>query len=110
MKLPNREKAYIESSKVHDYLLSNVHPIGKWKARFFGAYGFEDSNEDLLGQQLMTIAHSEDIRNIISSPHGMKYIIEGTLETPVGILVKVRTVWIIDDGQDRPRFVTAYPL
>lgn len=23
---------------------------------------------------------------------------------------KVRTVWVIDDGQDRPRFVTAYPL
>ncbi|MDQ1354615.1 MAG: hypothetical protein QG657_4924, partial [Acidobacteriota bacterium] len=64
----------------------------------------------VLAQQFLNIARSEDVRDIISSPHGMKYIIEGTLETPVGILVKVRTVWIIDAGEDCPRFVTAYPL
>lgn len=110
MKLPNRNKAYIHSSKIHNYLLSNIHPIGKWKARFFRAYGFEETNKDVLAQQFLNIARSEDVRDIISSPHGMKYIIEGTLETPVGILVKVRTVWIIDAGEDCPRFVTAYPL
>lgn len=110
MKLPNREKVYIQSSKIHDYLLSNLHPIGKWKAKFFRAYGFEEINEDMLVQQLIKIAHSEDVIDIISSPHGMKYIIEGSLETPINIFVKIRTVWIIEEGQNRPRFVTAYPM
>ena len=110
MKLPNREKAYIPSSKLHNYLLSNIHSVGRWKARFFRAHGFDETNEDVLERQLMNIIHSEDVKDIVTSPHGMKYIIEGELEAPAGSLIKVRTVWIVDKGQNRPRFVTAYPL
>jgi len=110
MKLPNREKAYIPSAKVKDYLLSNIHSVGRWKAKFFRTYGFDETNKGLLVEQLMNIIHSQEVNDIIPSPHGIKYIIEGPLETPTGSLVKIRTVWIIDEGQDRPRFVTAYPL
>ncbi len=110
MKLPNREKAYIPPAKVQDYLLSNIHSVGRWKAKFFRAHGFDETHKSVLTQQLMNIIHSEEVKDIIPSPHGIKYIIEGALETPVGSLVKIRTVWIVDEGQDRPRFVTAYPL
>ena len=110
MKLPNREKAYIPSAKLHNYLLSNIHSVGKWKARFFRAHGFDETNEDVLGQQLLNIIHSENVKDVVESPHGMKYIIDGRLEGPTGRLIEIRTVWIIDKDQDRPRFVTAYPL
>jgi len=110
MKLPNQENAYIPSPKLHDYLLSRTHSVGRWKARFFRALGFDETNVDVLEQSLIAIAHSEDVKDVVSSAHGTKYIIEGSLETPAGSRVQVRTVWIIDAGQDRPRFVTAYPM
>ena len=110
MKLPKRENAYIPPSKLHDYLLSKTHSVGRWKARFFGALGFEEMNVDVLEQRLIAIAHSEDVKDVVPSAHGTKYAIEGLLQTPAGGFVQVRTVWIIDVGQDRPRFVTAYPV
>jgi hypothetical protein len=46
----------------------------------------------------------------MSSSYGTKYVIDGMIETPDNIAVQVRTVWIIEEGEDRPRFVTAYPV
>jgi hypothetical protein len=110
MKLPNRENAYVPTSKLRDYLLSEAHPVGRWKARFFRALGFDETNVDVLEQHLIAIAHFEDVKDVVPSAHGTKYVIEGSLQTPAGSPVQVRTVWIIDAGQDRPRFVTAYPV
>ncbi len=110
MELPNLENAYIPSPKLCAYLLSKTHSVGRWKARFFRAIGFDETNVDVLEQRLITIAHSEDVKDVVLSAHGTKYVIEGSLPTPAGSLVQVRTVWIIDTGQDRPRFVTAYPI
>lgn len=110
MKLPNREDAYVPLPKLYDYLLSKTHSVGRWKARFFRALGFDETNVDMLEQRLIAIAHSEDVKDVVPSAHGTKYVIEGSLQTPAGSLVQVRTVWIINAGQDRPRFVTAYPV
>jgi len=41
--------------------------------------------------------------------HGQKFVLEGELEGPSGRRLRVRTIWIIDRGQERPRLVTAYP-
>ena len=43
-------------------------------------------------------------------PFGVHYVIEGSLITPDGRNPDVRVVWIIDDGDDTPRLVSAYPL
>ena len=110
MKLPNRENAYIPSPKLHDYLLSKTHSVGRWKARFFRSLGFDETNVDVLEQRLIAIAHSENVEDVIPSAHGTKYVIDGSLQTLVSSFVQVRTVWIIDAGQNRPRFVTAYPV
>lgn len=110
MKLPNREKAYIPLPKLHNYLLSKIHSIGKWKAGFFLSLGFDATNVDELERHLIAIAHSEDVREVIPSAHGTKYVVDGLLQAPDGRSVQMRTVWIIDVGEDRPRFVTAYPL
>jgi hypothetical protein len=41
---------------------------------------------------------------------GIKYVIEGPLTTPDGRAPIVRSVWFVETGRDRPRFITAYPL
>jgi hypothetical protein len=109
MKLPNREKAYIAPSKLQDYLLSETHVVGRGKAKFFRMFGFDETNTDLLEQGLIAIAHNEDVKTETISPHGTKYVIGGSLQTPLGRVISLTTVWIIDKGQDRPRFVTAIP-
>jgi len=38
------------------------------------------------------------------------YILEGTIETPIGKTVKIVTVWFIKTEKTRPGFVTAYPV
>ena len=110
MKLPNWENAYVPPAKIRDYLLSERHIIGRSKAKFFRLAGFKEGNLDLLERGLMTIAHSEDVKEVALSPHGTKYILEGLLQTPAGSAVQIQTVWIIDKQEDRPRFVTAYPV
>jgi hypothetical protein len=39
-----------------------------------------------------------------------KYAIVGTINFPNGKIVNILTVWIIDVGQENPRFVTARPF
>ena len=46
----------------------------------------------------------------MESPHGLKYIMDGKIETPSGKSPRVRTIWIVDQGLQAPRLVTAYPF
>ncbi|MBI3354030.1 MAG: hypothetical protein HY034_03975 [Nitrospirae bacterium] len=110
MKLENREYAYIPLAKLLDYLLSETHPVGKSKAKYLRSLGFNEINVNLLKEGLLAIARSEDVKEAISSSHGVKYVIDGTLQTPSGAFIRVRTIWVIDKDMERPRFVTAYPI
>ncbi|MBM4124513.1 MAG: hypothetical protein FJ246_06125 [Nitrospira sp.] len=109
MKLPHREEAYIPPAKLEEYLLSETHSVGRLKARFLHAAGFDLKNPNWVKHRLIEIAQSEDVMETKSTPHGTKYVVEGSLQTPAGRLVQLRTVWIIETGQTSPRFVTAYP-
>jgi hypothetical protein len=46
----------------------------------------------------------------VGTDYGMRYSVDGTIETPDGRSPGVRTVWQVDTGDGRPRLVTAYPL
>lgn len=110
MKLPNSSLAYIPSGKLTAYLLSETHSVGKSKAKLFRSVGYNELNVSLLKEGLLSIAKTADIIDTQSSEHGIKYVIEGLLQTPVGGTLKIRTIWIVEKEQDRPRFVTAYPV
>jgi hypothetical protein len=110
MQLPNRYKAYIPLPKLTTSMLSETHAVGKSKAKFFRALGFDETNMDLLERGLITIAQTEPVNETVSTPYGEKYVIEGNLQSPTNLTAKVRTVWIIETGEDSPRFVTAYPV
>jgi hypothetical protein len=110
VKLPHREKAYVAPSRLADYLLSQTHPIGRWKAKVFRAAGFDETSITELERALISVARSEEVSIVESSAHGTKYVIEGAIGTPGGHRLALRTVWIVDAGTEEPRLVTAYPL
>ncbi|MGB8700716.1 MAG: DUF6883 domain-containing protein [Thermosynechococcaceae cyanobacterium] len=110
MTLPHREKAFIQPQKLTGYLLSETHEIGPSKAKLLRAFGFNDNNATLLQQELLKIAYTQDVQEIIPTPHGTKYVLDGTIQAPNGRSLQLRTVWIIDIDQTSPRFVTARPL
>ena len=109
MKLPNNENALISREKLIEYLLSETHPVGKAKARFFRSLGFNENNVDVFLNGLHSIAREGEVVQAIPSPYGVKYVVEGLLETISGGGIKIRTVWIVENDSDDPRFVTAYP-
>lgn len=109
MKLPHRENAHVPAAKLSDYLLSETHPVGRLKSRFFRSVGFNETNLGYLEQQLLALAHSNEVQEVVESPYGRKYIIEGYLQAPLGQQVQICTVWLLELNDVHPRFITAYP-
>jgi len=109
MSSPNFEDAYVPRQKITDYLLSESHAMGKAKARYFRSIGYTKKHADLLTEDLLSIAKSKKVSQEIVSPYGTKYLINGEIITPLGITARLRTVWVVESRDKRPRFVTAYP-
>ena len=109
MNIPNGEHALVEHEKVRDYLLNETHPDGFGKAAFFKALGFQREAWAALADAFRQVGRDFPVTKSMTSAHGRKYIVDGALQTPVGQTVMVRTRWIVDEGETRPRLVTAYP-
>lgn len=110
MRLPNHDKAIVSKEKLTDYLLSEVHPVGRSKAQYFRSLGYSESNIAELSDGLLEIARENNVSETINTEFGTKYIVKGNLNVPRGILVELITIWIIESSSDVPRFVTAYPV
>jgi hypothetical protein len=109
MNPPSFKDTVIPVEKLTDYLLSRGHPIGRWKAKFFRSIGFSETNVDTLRDALSRIAQYGTVKETVRSSFGTKYVIEGSVVAPNGHETVLRTVWVIGPGEERPRFVTAYP-
>lgn len=109
MKLPNAERAIIDPRKIRDHLLSSAHPVGRFKAQFFVRFGFAAETWQLLHVQLERVAVEGEAEVSERTDYGQKYIVRGTIVGMAGREAKTLTVWIVLDGEDMPRFVTAYP-
>ncbi len=110
MELPNKLHAYVSTGKITDYLLSETHIVGRFKARFLRSFGFNETNVSQFEKGLIDIAQTEPVVEIVETIYGKKYVIDGELETPNGDMMHLRTVWIIETGGDVPRLVTVCPL
>ena len=109
MKLPGAERAIVSPDKVREYLLSRANPRAKGKAAFFQALGFRLEEWGTLQSALLEMAQNGLATPGQVSEFGTKYEIRGTIVGPLGRPAVIRTVWIIDAGEDFPRLVTAYP-
>ena len=108
MRIPGAERASIDAAKVRDYLLSSEHRVGSAKARFFTQLGFDHQRWTLLRDELHRFAQQEAQLGG-ATPFGQKYVVPGTIQGPPGRAAPIVAVWIILNGEDFPRFVTAYP-
>ena len=111
MKLRNAHLAVIDRSKVLDYLLNEAHPDNGGKARFFASLGFSREDPDRLIKALRDVAEHGEVVSSAESAHGQKCVVDGQVsgQTQESRQWSIRTVWIIDRGEDAPRLVTAYP-
>jgi hypothetical protein len=109
VKLPFAERAIVDASKVRDYLLSTEHPVGRFKARVFGAAGYRQRDWSRLHRDFLALATTIDVELTASDKHGQRFVGTGVLVGPNGSLLPVTTIWIIRSGEAEPRFVTAYP-
>jgi hypothetical protein len=101
------ETIIIEPEKISVYLLNIHHKDGSSKARFFISFGFTKNNcSDFLIQHLK----SNESKKTIQTPFGIKYIIEGKLNTPTGVPIQIRSIWFVIKQEKILKFVTAYPL
>ncbi|MCS6845893.1 MAG: hypothetical protein NZ528_16485 [Caldilineales bacterium] len=110
MELPNKAKANVPRRKLVDYLLSETHAVGKAKAKFFRSLGFDETTVSELEDALLMIAQTGEVKERMITPHGVKYVVDAPLSSPRGVVVEIRTIWIVEPDDEVPRFVTAYPL
>ena len=108
MKLGNPEKAIITQAKIQDYLLSETHPIGRFKAVIFSDLGYHRAQWKKLQTDLKGFLDLEAIEKE-TTEYGRKYEICGELSGPKGKSIYLVTAWIILKNEDFPRFITAYP-
>jgi len=56
----------------------------------------------MLERRLMVIAYAEGMKEATLSLYGVKYVIEGAFQTPVGSVVQVRTACSLDAARRNP--------
>ena len=81
MKLPNGINAAIPTEKVEQYLLSDVHAVGRAKSRFFRGVGYRHEDPSVLEADLAFIARNEQVSEVIQTRHGTKYVMDGRVNT-----------------------------
>jgi len=109
MKIPNRDRAIIESSKLTEYLLNPDHKRGGTKAKLLIQCGYSQEKYQQLETDIRAYHLSEDIDIVKETAYGTRYEISAYLSTPVGRQRLVRTIWQIDKGTDFPRLITLIP-
>ena len=108
MRLPGAGRVRIDERKVRDYLLSKTHPVGRFKARVFGALGLDETSSAAFVAELQRIAAEGDVAEVQDIAFGRKYTVPGELRGPAGA-ARVLTVWIQEAGQEDVRLVTVRP-
>ncbi len=98
----------IDAAKVRDYLLNPDHPVGRSKAVFFIECGFDAARSELLADCLFAHAASDRLVGSADTPFGTKWIFEGSIQTPAGVINRMRSVWIVKPNAAFAELVTAY--
>jgi hypothetical protein len=110
MKLPNANRLVVEREKIVDYLLNPTHRYGASKARFFTEFGFGIEQWERLAEALREHGRIHEVAGVRETGFGLRYAVEGELNTPCGHRPRARTVWQMDEGTVAPRLISAYPL
>ena len=107
--LPSAASAFVDASKLRDYLLSPSHPTGRFKAVVFTALGYAQEEWPRLRDDILHHAATGQVRAAETSRFGQKYLVSGSLTGPNGRAGRFVTVWLTESESSPPRFITAYP-
>jgi hypothetical protein len=108
MKVPNAENAVFDVGKLLTYSLDPHHTRGGDKARVFrAALGIDGSNAAWLRLQILEALPNADAKATLHDHYGMRYAADLTIARQNREVV-IRTAWIIRDGEDFPRFISAW--
>lgn len=109
MKIPNKDRAIIEQSKITEYLLNTEHKRGGSKAKMLLQFGYSLENWQQLESDIREFHLTDDVDTIKETAYGVRYEVRAALLTPSNRQLFVRTVWQIDIGASRPRLITLIP-
>jgi hypothetical protein len=108
MKFPNAENAIFDIGKLRTYSLDPHHTRGGDKARVFrAALGVDSSHAEWLRVQILQALPNADAKATLQDHYGMRYAADITI-TRQNREAVIRTAWIIRDGEDFPRFISAW--
>lgn len=88
--------------------MSDSHPIGRYKAALFRSLGYDIPQWNILFQDIRQLL-IEDAVEVETNEYGRKYAIRGSIHGPNGRKADIVTIWMLRNGEDFARFMTAYP-
>lgn len=106
--IPNFDRAGIDPSKLLDYLLNPTHKVGAAKLRFLENFGFSRNRPEEVAASLLDHGGANSA-TVKLTPFGLRYEVDGPLQTPSGVSPIVRTVWQEHTEGALLRFVTMVP-
>ena len=109
-KLPNAGAAWVEETKIRQYLLNVNHPVGGAKAKFFRNRGFSLENWGVMRDALVTQGTVNPLMKTVETQFGTRYTIECNIPTPDSLNPCIRSVWEVKPEDARPRLITAHPF
>ena len=93
MSLPNADRAFVDPTKIRQYLLSEIHPVGRFKAAVFLTLGYSAARWEILRDDILALAHTGSAAPGKPNPFGQTFEVDGILTGPSGRSVDVRTIW-----------------
>lgn len=109
MKLPHAKNAWVDPAKIKGYLLAEDHSSGGSKARFFLVNGFTTERWSELAGRLAEHGQCNEVSEVRERPGGTLFAVSGPWLCANGNTRRFTTVWMVADGSEAPRLVTAYP-
>ncbi len=106
--LPNPEKAIVSFEKLEGYSLTPHHAEGQHKAMVFrSALGIGLEDVKILHAELTQVLLTQEAVPRDRNPYGQKYQIDFEM-TQDDRQAIIRSVWMVRDDEDFPRFITCY--
>ncbi|MFQ5754044.1 MAG: DUF6883 domain-containing protein [bacterium] len=110
MKIPNKDRAVVDIDKLRNYCLNFEHPRGKHKARVFASIlGLIADDAEELQKTLLNIVRTHEAFATHQDQYGIRYVIDFTMKKSKQ-QARVRSSWIIREGEDFPRLTSCYIL
>ena len=85
--------AYIPQDPMFAFPFTVREVVLMGRAPYIGRFEFERETDKEIAQNALVDSSER-------SPYGTKYIVDGELETPNGVMIQVRTIWIIKNDTE----------